>query len=113
MPDAANITFGPLASIRGMEGSLTRGIYPSVFTLYCLPTDNLDSIGTLSFSDGSNTISLSNCAIGGAFIRKPYDGKWPSQAIHVLDRRWKWRFSNVSGDWNRRLSDGTVDTATG
>ena len=109
----ANISFGGITGIRGMCGSLSRGVLPSAFSIYCLPQDNFDpGINTLSFGLDSNQISLTGCVVAGAYVRKHWDNKWPLWSVPVLDRRWKWRFSSISGDYNRRKPDGTLDTAT-
>ncbi len=105
--------FGGLQGIRGLTFSLTRGVLPSVFTLYVLPQDNLDpGVQTLTYGIDSNTINLTGCMLGPAFLRKHWDGKHPLWAVTGFDRRWKWQFSNVSGDYNRRKPDGSLDTAT-
>lgn len=109
MPTAQGATFGGL-SLRGCVFPFSRGITPSLFTLYFPAyTATVDHVGTLSFSNGLN---FTNCAISGAFIRRYSDGKWPTWAVHGCDRRWAWAGKRVSGDYNRRASDGTVDPAT-
>lgn len=114
MPDTLFMDYGggALDSIRGLDGSLTRGIYPSVFTLYTLPQPSLDVQGDLTFGYGSQGVQLHGCAIASANMRRNYDERHPIMAVHILDRRWKWRFSTISGDYNRRQADGTVDPAT-
>lgn len=111
MPDFASIRFGGI-SLRGATVPLSRGVSPSVFTLYMLPQDQLDAGGPLRIIHGSTDITLSDCAVAGAFIRHNYDGRWPIWAVHVMDRRWRWAGKTISGDYNRRTSDGTVDPAT-
>lgn len=111
MPDTAAITFGGL-SLRGATVPLCRGVSPSVFTLYMLPQNGLDTGGSLRITHGSTDITLSDCAITNAYIRKNYDKRWPIWAVHVMDRRWRWPGKTISGDYNRRTSDGTVDPAT-
>lgn len=112
MPQA-NVSFGTVAGIRGLTYSMSRGVLPSAFTLYVVPQDNFDpGVQTLSYGTDSNQINLTGCLCGPMFIRKHWDNKWPLAAVTGFDRRWKWRFSNISGDYNRRKPDGTLDTAT-
>lgn len=109
----AEITFGGLTGIKGMSFTLSRGVYPSVFTLYMRPQSGIDpGTATLTYGTTGKTLSLSGCMLGEAFIRKNYDQKAPTQAVHGLDRRCRWKFLVVSGDYNRRKPDGTLDTAT-
>ncbi len=112
MPQA-RIIYGGLQGIRGLVYSMTRGVLPSAFTLFVLPQDNFDpGIQTLSFGVDSNLINLSGCAVANNFIRKHWDGQHPLWAVTGFDRRWKWRLSTISGDYNRRKPDGTIDPST-
>lgn len=108
-----NIGFGGIPGIRGMCYSMTRGVLPSVATLYVVAQDNFDpGIQTLTYGIDSNTMSLSGCSVANNYVRKHWDGKHPLMAVHLFDRRWKWRLSTISGDYNRRKADGTLDTTT-
>lgn len=107
-----NVTFGQLGGIRGLNFSLSRGVAPSCFNLYIKPQDELDE-GVQTLAWGSNSpLSLSGCVLSDAFIRKNYDNKWPTWSVIGFDRRYRWRFYPVSGDYNRRKPDGTLDTST-
>jgi len=109
----AEIIFGSLSGIRGLTLSLTRGVSPSAFTLYVRPQNNLD-LGqqTLTWGSTGNTLSLSGCVLSESFIRKHYDQKAPLWAVVGFDRRYQWKFRTISGDYNRRKPDGTLDTST-
>jgi len=112
MPQA-EVTFGGLTGIKGISFTLSRGVYPSAFTLYLRPQSGIDpGTATLTLGSTGKTLSLSGCMLGDAFIRKNYDQKAPTWAVHGLDRRCRWKFLVVSGDYNRRKPDGTLDTAT-
>lgn len=109
----AGVTFGTLNKIKGMVFTLSRGVTPSVFTIYMKPQDNLDEgVQTLTYGTGNNLLSLSGCVLSQAFVRKNYDRKAPIWAVTGLDRRWQWKFCTISGDYNRRKPDGTLDTST-
>lgn len=106
------IDFGGLFGIKGMHGTFTRGVTPSSFTLYCAPQTIPDGIYTLSFGQaGDGGMEFKGCAIAGAFIRNTVN-RTPVMAVHVQDRRWKWKQSVVSGNFNARTAEGTVDPAT-
>jgi len=109
----ASVTFGPLSGIRGLSFTLSRGVSPSIFTLYVRPQDGLDvGVQTLEFGTGANLVSLTGCILGDSFIRKNYDQKAPTWAVTGFDRRFRWKFCSVSGDYNKRKPDGTLDTST-
>jgi hypothetical protein len=112
MPDAVTASFGGNQTIRGFDFTFNRGITPSVCTLYCAPQDGLDATGPLTFALGNQSVTFNNCTVAGAFVRRPYDSKWPLWSVQVVDRRWRWKFSQVSGDYNRRGADGIIDNTT-
>lgn len=113
MPDTTSATFESV-NLRGVVAPLSWGVLPSTFTLYALPQDGLDiSSGTLNFSFGTSSVSLTGCAVAATRIKKaPDNNRWPIWEITVLDRRWQWAGKTVSGDYNRRASDGTLDATT-
>jgi len=105
------IDYGGLTG-RGLTGTFTRGVSPSTFTLYCKPQHIPDGgAARLIFGQGSNYVEFQDCAIAGAFVR-PYSGAMPLMAVHLHDRRWRWKFSVVSGHYNVRTPEGLVDPAT-
>jgi hypothetical protein len=102
-----------IASFPGIEqvidASITRthGISPSVTTLTIAPQPGLVAqIGTLRLEFDGTVIELPDCRIdyskfeGGAGARR-----W---RLGILDRRWKWKFGQISGSYNRRRADGSL-----
>jgi hypothetical protein len=62
----------------------------------------------MSFSDGVRTVTFSDCKITdvqGNFS----DGQ--TMTIAILDRRWKWRFGQISGRYNIRVG-GQIETGS-
>ncbi len=113
MAPQASISFAGLSGIRGFSFSFSRGVTPSVCTVYCLPQAEMNlPPGTLTLSYNGNGIAFPGCAVKTTFIRKPADKLWPIQSVQIMDRRWQWAGKVISGDYNRRASDGTVDNAT-
>ena len=100
------------------RGSMTLlpGISPSSATIVTVPQSAiLPDIGTLQFdwSDGGGddvTITFLDCAVNQAALRR--DGNAYVWTIQILDRRWRWRFGEINGEYNKRLKDGSIDTAT-
>lgn len=108
MPSAQGASFAGLP-LRGLSFPFSRGVSPSIFTLYLPFQANIDAVGDLSLSNG---LIFRNCAVAGSFVRHSYDGKWPTIAVHGCDRRWAWAGKTISGDYNRRAADGTLDPTT-
>jgi hypothetical protein len=115
---SARVTFGGFGSsgtlpLRGCVFPLSRGTLPSAMTLYTLPVPDLNiGDGTLTLSYGGFPCTFTGCAVASAHIRRHSDGKWPTWAITALDRRYRWAGRVISGDFNRRAADGTVDMST-
>src|SRR5690348_6882168 len=91
--------------------TLSHGITPSVATLVLAPQAELPARGgTLSFTFGSVRLDFPDCRIDACSYRRDLSGlTW---SLTVLDRRWKWAFGHVSGNYNRLRADGTIDPAT-
>jgi hypothetical protein len=111
MAITANATFPGITVIMACEGTFTHGISPSVFTLRTVPHTNfIAKVGDLIMAFGSNKLTLKDCAVDAASLEVNDDGtEW---TINILDRRWRWKFGEISGWYNRRLADGTVEKAT-
>ena len=100
------------------RGSMTMigGISPSSATIVTVPQpQTLPDTGTLTFAwqDGGGddvVITFLDCAVNQASLRK--DGGAFLWTIQILDRRWKWRFGDINGEYNVRLKDGSIDIAT-
>lgn len=91
--------------------STQHGITPGTATLELAPqTTPISEVGTLALKFGSVTISLPNCKADVATLRR--DGNARQWSVSILDRRWKWRFGFISGRYNVREADGTIDPAT-
>lgn len=110
MPASLSISFGGLTGIAGLVMPFSRGVTPSVGTIFLRPRDGLDQEpATLSFSLGGGEVALQGCALGACFVR---NGARPYMACQVFDRRWQWKFKSVSGTFNKRLTSGIVDQFT-
>lgn len=108
------ITFTNLSGIYRAEVVLTRGTLPGVQVLLVNPQDGLDlEPGTLTLTDGNGgTLTLTDCLPLRMSMRKvKLSGGW-MWALEVLDHRWRWWGPTVGGEWNKRLSDGSVAETT-
>lgn len=109
----ALVKYGGLSDIRGACLSLARGAAPSSFTLWIKPQDGLNAgEQTLQIGNDSSSIGLTGCILSTAYVRKHWFLGHTIWSVTGFDRRWKWRLSSVSGDYNRRAANGTLDTST-
>jgi hypothetical protein len=104
----ASLGFPGIETIIGGEFSLSRGIYPSVATIFCLPQATLDlEPGTLTFTSGGTSIEFPGAAPDLAYLRKYGDNSNQRWSLQILDRRWRWKYGTISGEYNIRVG-GTV-----
>lgn len=105
-------TYNNLPIVAG-EFTLSRGIEPSIATLRVLPEDLPTlTVGSMVITDGTNTVTFTNCAVDYATIRRvPVDGGWRWH-LQVKDRRWKWKGGKITGRYNVRKANGEVIAST-
>lgn len=85
-----------------LEGSysLRHGISPGVATLTILPTVLTNEVGTLSLTYGGLRLDFPDMKVdAGSFV---HDSTGQVIQLNLLDRRWKWRFGAISGNYNLR-----------
>lgn len=97
-----------------VAGQYTRGhgISPGTAQLTVVPNTKVSKgIGDLVFSFDKVKIKIPGCAIvdGRATVSTTAPTTWQ---IRLLDRRWAWQYSKVSGRYNVRKQNGDVDTKT-
>lgn len=97
------------------RGRYTRslGTQPGHAILEILPQQTpFASTGTLTLSFGGGTINLPNCKVDfGAMHWSDQSGQ--TILLKILDRRWAWKAGGeISGRYNLRNVDGTLDTST-
>ena len=123
MSQIANMTY--LNSNNGVEHivrgtfTLQAGISPSSATLVTMPQASLlPSVGVLTISytqvgggvtAEDQTITFPECAVNQATLQKEGPYLWN---IQILDRRWKWRFGDISGEYNKKNKDGSIIAST-
>ncbi len=91
--------------------SFAHGISPSVATLYMPPqAAEIAPGGTLRFTFGDTTIEFPNCRVDEATLTHGGGGwQW---MVSIFDRRWKWRFGSISGNYNLVTEDGEIKAGT-
>ncbi len=87
--------------------TLAHGISPSAATLTIGPQANVTTeIGTLGFEFGGASIEFPDCKVDyGSFERNGNGEVW---RLSILDRRWRWRFGQISGTYNVRRDDSSL-----
>ncbi len=107
----ASVTFPGLQNVIGGEFTLRRGVRPSIATVWIVPQDGLNlPPGTLTFTLDGTQLSFPEARIETANLRMEYTAKYQRWAVQIADRRWKWTYGNIDGEYNIRLPDGTTDT---
>jgi hypothetical protein len=94
---------GLTTGVHSFSYTCSHGSGPGVATLV-VPVEALAGVapeGDLVFGDGVNPpVTLRGCRIDSADLVGVPGGR--AVALHVLDRRWAWRFGGVSGYYNQR-----------
>ncbi len=102
----------------GLEGvlisgafTLAHGISPSVAQLEVVPqwTPYSDG-GTLAVTFDRVRIEFPECRLADARLRRSQGGY--VVGLTIIDRRWKWAFGAISGRYNLRLADESIDPQT-
>lgn len=105
------ITFpGIQQPLRG-SFTLSHGTSPSVCHLEFAPQPSLTTIdGTLQLRFGPVVLLFPGSRIDQASVRYTSEGFVCSASI--FDRRWRWRFGEISGHYNLRFADGQMQGGT-
>ena len=91
--------------------SVTHGISPSCAQLTIAPQDNLNQdVGTLTFTDGSNTFNFPNAKVQTATFQRNSSGQ--IVGLTIYDRRWMWAYGQISGKYNVHLEPGWQNDMT-
>jgi hypothetical protein len=103
-----SVTFPGIPPEAVVSCTYTRGhgITPGTAMLECKPLDDFEPTdGDLVFTFDTVTITLTACHLDHHVVRTGPQGKvW---SLSILDRRWNWRFGEISGVYNRRVDNIT------
>lgn len=103
--------FSGIAAIKRAVVPRSLGIEPNTIVLYCQPQSSpLPANGTLTIAHGSDFVTMPDVQVDWAATMLSTRGH--KMAVKLLDRRWRWKYSPISGRYNVRLADGTIDPAT-
>lgn len=104
-------TFPGIAAPKSAIVPRTLGIVPNTIVLEAaLQPINLPTIGVLTVGHGIESVTLPDVKVDSATVRLSTNGH--VLVVKLLDRRWRWPFLHISGRYNVRLPDGTIDPST-
>jgi hypothetical protein len=107
---AATVSFPGIASaaIIGADYTLGHGITPGVCNLRVVLGANIRAdVGELVFRFDDVKLAFPDCALKSGSLKLGRSGHvW---TLQILDRRWKWEFGSISGQYNVRDDDGKLD----
>lgn len=91
------------ADIHSVNAALSVGFNPGRVSVTCRSGVAPGNFGSLSFGDGTRTITLPLCRLVSRSLRS--DGK---QLLVFEDQRWRWRFGVINGRYNFREGDNST-----
>lgn len=107
-------TFTGVFAVKSAVVPRYLGFLPSPAVLICNPqtTLTIPAIGTLTLFFGGSGIgvNVTDMKVDYATLHATMRGH--VMVIRLLDRRWRWKFLPVSGRYNVRLPDGSIDSST-
>jgi hypothetical protein len=112
MANIGTVSFPGVRGYTSWSMTLSHGITPSVCMIDCVPQGaNPQTVGNLQFQYDRTRINFVNCLVDSARMRRDPGGF--IVGLVILDRRWLWRFGQISGYYNKRKPDGkSIDVAT-
>lgn len=109
-PPQGLVEFPGLPVLTSASFTLSHGILPSVLTFNTIPsTDFIPQVGDMKITYIGEEILFKDCAVIKANLRISNGFRW---SIMIQDRRWKWRFGKISGRYNVRRDDNSIDPKT-
>lgn len=104
-------TFPGINQIVSGGFSFTHGRSPSVASVTILPQQNWPAQGgALSIIFGGGVIQFPDCKVDSINFTRDESGQLVR--LQILDRRWKWAWGWISGEYNIRNPDGSIKDGT-
>src|SRR5262245_12515727 len=99
--------FPGITHLHSVSMSCRHGIAPSVAVLEIVPQADFDTeTGTLVLAYDGIEIEFPDCKVDRASFAR--NGQGMIWRLQILDRRWRWRFGQISGRYNERREDGSL-----
>ena len=111
MPPTGLLSFPGVDQILSWSFTLSHGITPSAALVEIAPQFGLPAeVGTMVISFGDVALEFADCVLDSANVRRNEAGMIVS--LSILDRRWRWRYGQISGRYNVRQKNGQLDPST-
>src|SRR5262249_31497791 len=111
MPPQGLLSFPGLQQILSWSYTLSHGITPGVAHVEIAPQLGVPAeIGTMVISFGDVELAFPTCVLDCPNVGR--DGSGMVVSLAILDRRWAWRYGQISGRYNIRRRNGQLDAAT-
>lgn len=103
----ARLFFGNIELTNGWDGTFQDGVQPSAFLIRSPPhLSSLDLFADLVIEQDGRRRTFINCHIADPVFDAGLDGQeW---TLPILDRRWMWAGTTISGSYNVRQADETL-----
>jgi len=107
-PPQGLMRYPGITSIKQGSYILSHGIEPGAFTLTFPAQKNFAvKFGAVQLTYGGDTITWPDCRMDLASLKSSSSGQM--MTVRILDRRWRWQFGEISGSYNYRGPDGTIE----
>lgn len=113
MADQGLATFPGVVQVISCRYTRSLGTQPDYAILRIIPQSfSPQPTGTLQFTYGANYVNLFNCKVD--WVRSVWSATSGIETfVKILDRRWAWQAGGeISGRYNVRFVDGSLDTST-
>lgn len=97
-----------ITSIKQGSYTFSHGIEPGAFVVTFPAQKNFAvKFGAMRLTYGGDTITWPDCRMDLASLQSNSSGQM--MTVRILDRRWRWQFGEISGSYNYRGPDGTIE----
>lgn len=105
----AKFSFPGIAQVMAGTVNFGHGITPTGFQLTIVPQPSnvIVEIADLTLEYNNETLVFKDCRADQAAYS--FDANGNVIALTILDRRWRWQFGRISGEYNVRREDNTIE----
>ncbi len=93
----------PGLNITSADMTYCHGVTPSVCCVVATPLEDTLTHGTLIFEeDDFPKVTFQDCAVFRSIADSSHVRRGIRMKLDIMDRRWKWRYTTISGRYNQR-----------
>lgn len=94
-------------AVESCEYICSHGITPGRATIVTYPQTAAPlEFGTLAFSDGTRSVAIRDCKLES--IKSSLTSQGTSFTLEIVDRRWRWQYGGISGNYNQKDENGKL-----